>query len=366
MLVSGGVSVQFHCGALSPQSDLRLRSYEVIENMNLKLRFRPVSHSWVALHPQPKGVIQFIAGAFFGTFGPMFFYRYLLQCLFEQGYTIILLPFNFTFNHYIEAGFLIREQYEILPELVRIASFEGYDYEAYLDDKNFSWIGHSLGCKYISLLEGFSALPQDAQAREQFLRKLLSKTSDESQIQSVIADINILVDELTRKIVEVRRLIHTYVSRDINITSIFIKGQESILLAPDISDTASAIRPKFLANFIDYLGLGVKPNPQQTHDLILESGLFNLMGLVCFKSDNIAKSTCEWFINTLKKPPKDFLRSLMGGHLRPLGIQLGNDVLNIESPILELVQKRNLEFEAYVTELLKELKKFQQEKDRAK
>ncbi len=27
-------------------------------NTNLKLRFKPVSHSWVALHPQPKGVIQ--------------------------------------------------------------------------------------------------------------------------------------------------------------------------------------------------------------------------------------------------------------------------------------------------------------------
>lgn len=333
--------------------------------MNLKLRFRPVSHSWVALHPQPKGVIQFIAGAFFGTFGPMFFYRYLLQCLFEQEYTIILLPFNFTFNHYVEAGFLIREQYEILPELVRMANFEGYSYEAYLDDKNFSWIGHSLGCKYISLLEGFSALPKDSQEREQFIRKVLSKTSDESRIQSVIADINILVDELTRKIDEIRKLIYIYVHRNINITSIFIKGQESILLAPDISDTASAIRPQFLADFIDHLGLGVKPNPAETHNLIQESGLFNLLGLVCFKSDNIAKLTCEWFINTLKKPPKDFLKTLEGGHLKPLGIQLGNNVINLfDKPVIESVQQRNIGFELYVTELLKELKKFQQEKDR--
>jgi hypothetical protein len=53
--------------------------------MNKNMKFQPVSHSWVALHPQPKGVIQFIAGAFFGTFAPMFFYRYLLQFLFEAG-----------------------------------------------------------------------------------------------------------------------------------------------------------------------------------------------------------------------------------------------------------------------------------------
>lgn len=332
--------------------------------MNLQLKFKPVSHSWVAIHPEPKGVIQFIAGAFFGTFAPMFFYRYLLQCLFDQKYTIILLPFNFTFDHYMEAGFLIREQYEILPELVRMASSEGYAYEAYLDDKNFSWIGHSLGCKYISLLEGFSALPEDIHDREQFIRELLSKTPDQSESQSVIAEINILVDELTRKIEEVRKLIYIYVRRKININSIFIKGQESVLLAPDISDTASAIRPKFLADFIDYLGLGVKPNPEETYKLIQQSGLFNLLGLVRFKSDNIAKSTCDWFINKLKKPPKDFLRNLEGGHLRPLGIRLDNTVINLfDSPVIESVQKRNSELEFYIINLLKDLKKNQQEKD---
>jgi len=233
-----------------------------------------------------------------------------------------------------------------------------------LDDKNFSWIGHNLGCKYISLLEGFSALPENSQDREQFIRKLLSKTSDEHRLQSVITDINTLVDELTQKIDEVRKLIYTYASRDINITSIFIKGQESILLAPDISDTASAIRPKFLANFIDYLGLGVEPTPEETCKLIQESGLFNLLGLVCFQSDNIAKSTCEWFIDTLKKPPKYFLRTLKCGHLRPLNIQLSNIIINIfDKSVIESVKKRNIKFELYVTELLKKLKEYPQEKD---
>ncbi|WP_442949901.1 DUF1350 family protein [Nostoc sp.] len=325
--------------------------------MNLKLRFKPVSHSWVALHPKPKGVIQFIAGAFFGTFGPMLFYRYLLQSLFEQGYTIILLPFNFTFNHYVEAGFLMREQYEILPELVKMASVAGYDYEAYLDDKNFSWIGHSLGCKYISLLEGFTALPPKPQEREQFIRKLLSKTSDESEIESVIADINILFDELTRKRDEVKKLIYTYVHKDININSVFIKGQVSILLAPAIADTGSAIRPQFLADIIDNLGWGVKPTVEETQHLIKDSGLFNIMGLICFKSDNIAKSTCEWFTNILQKPPQDFRKTVAGGHLRPLGIQLAKYVVNLfDKPFIESVQERNKAFEHNVIQLLEELK----------
>ncbi|QMS92223.1 DUF1350 family protein [Nostoc edaphicum CCNP1411] len=326
-------------------------------NTNLKLRFKPVSYSWVALHPQPKGVIQFIAGAFFGTFVPMLFYRYLLQCLFEQGYTIILLPFNFTFNHYVEAGFLMREQYEILPELVKMASVAGYDYEAYLDDKNFSWIGHSLGCKYISLLEGFTALPPNPQDREQFIRNLLSYTSDESQLKSVVADINILFEELTRKTAEVKKLIYSYVHKDINFNSVFIKGQVSILLAPAIADTGSAIRPQFLADIIDNLGWGVKPTVEETQNLIKDSGLFNIMGLVCFKSDNIAKSTCEWFTNILQKPPQDFREKFAGGHLRPLGIQLGNYVINLfNKPLIESVQERNRGFEHSVIQLLEKLK----------
>ena len=41
-----------------------------------------------------------------------------------------------------------------------MAELAGYEYETYLDDSNFSWIGHSIGCKYIALLEAFSALPQ--------------------------------------------------------------------------------------------------------------------------------------------------------------------------------------------------------------
>ncbi|MBW4451875.1 MAG: DUF1350 family protein [Nostoc indistinguendum CM1-VF10] len=327
-------------------------------NTNLKLRFKPVSHSWVALHPQPKGVIQFIAGAFFGTFGPMLFYRYLLQCLYEQGYTIILLPFNFSFNHYVEAGYLMREQYEILPELVRMASVAGYDYEAYLDDKNFSWIGHSLGCKYISLLEGFTALPPEAQDREKFIRNLLSYTSDESQIERVVADVNILFEELRRKILEDRKLIYTYVKREIKINSVFIKGQVSILLAPAIADTGSAIRPQFLADIIDNLGWGVKPTVEETQNLIKDSGLFNIMGLVCFKSDNIAKLTCEWFTDILKKPPQQFLENLKGGHLKPLGIQLGKYVINLfDKPLIESVQERNKGFEHHVIQLLEELKK---------
>jgi hypothetical protein len=48
--------------------------------METKIRFQPLSFSWVAIHPNPKGVVQFIGGAFFGTF-PTVFYRYFLAGL---------------------------------------------------------------------------------------------------------------------------------------------------------------------------------------------------------------------------------------------------------------------------------------------
>lgn len=343
--------------------------------MNLKLRFKPVSFSWVALHPQPKGVIQFIGGAFFGTFCPMFFYRYLLEYLFKQGYTIILLPFNFTFDHYREAGFLIREQYKIMPELVRMAELAGYDYKTYLDDSNFFWIGHSIGCKYIALLEAFSNLPKEREQLEVFIREIVKKTSvnlspkkQAKKVESVVDNLDNLINDLEDKRSEAKKLTSYYVNQDVaklqigfdesdvKINSIFIKSQPSILLAPVNTGLDSAIKPKVLANFLINLGLNVKPTPQETEALIEDSKFFNLLGLVYFPLDNIGKSTREWFFNYLKKPPEDFRAKLKGGHLRPLALRLGNLVLNFPNnffvPPIESVNQRNAEFEVYVLQLL--------------
>ncbi|WP_414549703.1 DUF1350 family protein [Anabaena sp. CCY 0017] len=342
------------------------------------MKFRPVSHSWVALHPQPKGVIQFIGGAFFGTFVPMLFYRYLLKSLFDQQYTIVILPFNFTFNHYAEAGFLIREQYEIIPEIVRIAQLLNYDYQAYLNDANFSWIGHSIGCKYISLLEGFTALPTETKELAQFIRQLVLETSPTSNIQkneqkitNILRDLEILINDVRQKRDKTIELVKYYLNQNIDseqpgldntkvtINSLFIKGQASILLAPVNTGLDSAIQPKFLAEFMTRLGFDVKPTPQETYALIKNSNLFNLLGLLRFKSDNLARDTSNWFIHTLKKPPQDFWQELPGGHLRPLGIQIGNFVLNfpdtLSIPVIELTQKRTAGFESHLIKLLKTL-----------
>ncbi|HEY9709264.1 MAG TPA: DUF1350 family protein, partial [Oculatellaceae cyanobacterium] len=67
--------------------------------MHTTFKFIPLSSSWVAIHPKPKGVIQFIGGAFFGSL-PTLFYRHFLSKLFANGYTIIALPFRFSFEHW--------------------------------------------------------------------------------------------------------------------------------------------------------------------------------------------------------------------------------------------------------------------------
>jgi hypothetical protein len=58
--------------------------------------------------------------------------------------------------------------------------------------------------------------------------------------------------------------------------------QPSQLLAPDISDTTSAVPVTALAHLLDGLGLGVQPTRSQTLALIDRSNLFNLTAMISF------------------------------------------------------------------------------------
>jgi Protein of unknown function (DUF1350) len=344
------------------------------------MKFIPISHSWVALHPQPKGVVQFIGGALFGTIGSTFFYQNLLEFVYDRGYTIILLPFKFTFNHYQEAGFLIGEQYQILPELVRLSVLNHYDYTAYLDNENFYWLGHSIGCKYITLLEGFSALPDSPQSRQLFIQKISSKTQSLSRQQLIVAEVETLIQDLQLQVDRVKQYIKDLVGREIilgdRIATLFIKGQISVLIAPDNSNTQSAIQFKQLADLLDRCGWGVFPTPTETNNLIIESDLFNRMGLVYFESDTTAQKTVTNFINIIKKPDEKYRSIQSGGHLRPLGFSFFKLVINpfdflyawvrylsrIDTqkptnlaPLLQLKEIRSAELEQRVTSLYSSL-----------
>lgn len=295
--------------------------------MQALFKFQPVSSSWVAIHPQPKGVVQFIGGAFFGTF-PTLFYRYFLSQLFAEGYTIIALPFRFSFRHWSIAVSLLKEQEVISKELIAIAKKMGYNYNVYQEKSNYFWVAHSLGSKYVAMLEFLS----DAN-----WEKIVSDCVDNSQID------------------QIKNMVESIIGRE----EISIKGQASLLIAPDISNTESAIPVPAIARLIDKLGLGVKPTRKDTQCFIESSNLFNLTGLISFDKDTIAgnkndinkpleqqgESDVLWFIKLLYSQDlpariQPVIREIPGKHLEPIGIKMGNYIVDF-NPLDKFIESIN-------------------------
>ena len=306
-------------------------------------KFSPVSFSWVAIHPEPKGVIQFIGGAFFGTF-PTVFYRYFLQKLFKEGYTIIALPFRFSFRHWSIAIDLLKEQKVLRQELPEIAGRLGYRQDVYQDKANYFWLGHSLGCKYIALLEFLSG-----EQWKQITETCVARHAYQ-QIETLIANANL--------------------------ENASILAQPSLLIAPDISNTESAIPVRAIARFLDRVGLGVLPTREQTQCFIESSQLFNLTAMVSFDKDTLAgsendqfkdKQTREnsdvlWLIEQLKTKKFPILhKELRGKHLEPVGVRVGEYIVDLNpfDKFIKLLRCRQLE--PCTTQFLAELKLRQSE-----
>ncbi len=137
-------------------------------------RFLAVNKGYVAIHPQPQGVIQFVGGFFFGGWFAQWWHKNLLRPLFAQKYTIIVNPFANSPDHWGQAIKLISFQQSILAEIREIAKKRaGYDYQIYelsptSRTGKYFWLGHSVGCKYLALLELLTAL--ENQSVEQALK----------------------------------------------------------------------------------------------------------------------------------------------------------------------------------------------------
>lgn len=302
--------------------------------MKPKFKFRPIQYSWVAIHPHPIGVVNFIGGAFFGSL-PTVFYRYLIRQLFDAGYTVIVMPFSFTFQHWGQSIQLFTEWRKTVQDTGDEAQRLGYDHKIYQlpdnpDDSDearaknppkatFFWLGHSLGTKYIALLEYLSELDfKDAQKVEDIKKVFFS--CNRKHIRRAKRQFRIIENALRNSPYTV---------------SIF--NQPSLLLAPDISDTQSAIRIPFLAKLLDALGLGVEPTKEATFCLIQKSDLYQLMALIAFEKDKIARKTVEFLkIHKLKcenvkngdiakvKCTEFPCGQLPGGHLQPMGFRRGD------------------------------------------
>ena len=180
-------------------------------------RFRPISRSWVATPKQkePSGVIEFIGGAGLGLF-PTIAYSSFLAALVNSGYTVIAVPFPLKLNHQAVAEYLKEER-----DIIRRAL-------SYSPAIPQIWVAHSLGCKYITLLE----------------------------IQKDIID------------------------------------QPSLLIAPNIGSTRNAVPFNWLARLLDKYNLGVRPSREITKQWIekfINAGdLFHITSLLSFKQDCIS------------------------------------------------------------------------------
>ena len=285
--------------------------------METKLKFRPMHFNWIAMHPQPIGVVHFIGGAFFGTF-PTIFYRYILRQLYLQGYTIVVLPFRFTFRHWSVAIALVRDRQQLRQAMITEAKRLGYEYKIYEEEPisqkpNHFWLAHSLGCKYIALLE----LLTELEHRE--TREFLGNCAGASQATDIENSL-----------------------KGVDFEEISLKNQPSILLAPVISGIESAVPVPALAELMKKLGLDVQPTVKQTRCLINKSSLFGLTAAIAFAKDKIASNpnldsdgepigTVQWLQKHV--PAIKFSELPNRGHLAPLGFhsgdgQLADEIIN--------------------------------------
>ena len=270
-------------------------------------QFKPISHSWVlkAEREIPLGVIEFIGGAGLGTL-PTLFFHHFLTTLWEHGYTVIAVPYPLGFNHQAIAEYLKNER-DVIRTILN-----------YPPTIPQIWVAHSLGCKYIALLE----------------------------IQEDIID------------------------------------QPSLLIAPNIGSTRNAIPSDWLASLLDRWNLGVRPDRETTlewiEQAIAANELFHITSLLSFKQDCISgnrngKQDCRkrWF---LPLPPStddvkhfnDLLQNqsgyfytfneIQGGHNKLAGWRMEQFVKELDNSDGQLIHPIPREVENSALEIINSLR----------
>jgi len=315
------------------------------------LTFSYLQSNWVLIHPEPKGVIYFIGGAGFGSF-PTVFYRYILRRIFQEGYTIVALPFRFTLNHWSVAINLVKKA-KSLREAIKAEAlrrnhiFEKEVYknlDLYSNPKKFRegsyyWLGHSLGCKYIALLEVLGDVKR--------LQKLC-QTDNLDRIYELLGKCIINKKQLK----PIQKALEQI--KDPEYTS--LENQSSILMAPVITGIEGAIPiseiAKLVKKFID-----VRPSKQETECLIIEDennikdNLFHFTSIIKFKNDNVETraETIQFLLENLPQNPfKPLYKELDGKHLAPLNLlkrneELANLLIKWLPTLKERVQKTSNE-----------------------
>lgn len=294
------------------------------------------SSTKIAFHPEPKGIIQFIGAFVFGSF-PECSYKYLFQYLYNQGYSLIVycFPFEpFNFKHWPIAINLLIDSYKVRAEIIQRLHEKSPDQlDFYTRDSNYFWLGHSLGCKYILLLEILS--DNDCERRNAVLQRCFKDRCQSEDEESESLNMGIKHVESTKK--RVSEGIERNIERAFHFNN-FIRDQPSLLLAPEINNTVQifnmSIRPSSRLGF---------PNRDETKCLV-ENGieLFNFMGMISFNLDSIAKDDVDFLKDRLQVRyfPHFLHKTFLGYHFEPQGMYIENLVFCIDLILQELKQRQ--------------------------
>ncbi len=270
--------------------------------------FKAFHFCWAALHPNPSGIVVFIGGAFFGSY-PTLFYRSYLESLYNHGYTIVALPFRFSFRHWDIATSLVAYQNELKIELLEEARRLRFSDAIYQQNPmaktfNWVWIGHSLGCKYISLLE------------------LLSDLEIPSLRDDLCSCIGLEGSEAVLSLLQATSLSHQT-----------LLNQPSLLLDPVLSDLENAIPWKLLEGLLRQW-VAVRPSRKESLCIISKSRLFNLTSLISFESQ-LSKQTVAGLDAIFGSRLVGFTRLALMNHLAILGWKRENQEI-VEATIAGL------------------------------
>ena len=263
------------------------------------MHFQPLHFGWVALPPRPKAVIVFIGGAFFGSF-PTVFYRGFLKTVYDLNYGVVALPFRFAFRHWDIALSLTSYAKEFRDEVEALRNAEAKQAE-HPETIPYLWIAHSLGCKYVALLELLSE--KEELCKMEAIMKALQQVAP-SQVRELQAKMNLIDGK-----------------------QISLRNQPQVLVDPVIANLDAAIPFKPLEKLFAPL-LKVSPSREITFQLIRQTELFSLTWILSLGSQT-AKDTVATLVSIAKprrlpssKPTKISLtncKPLLGRHLSILG-----------------------------------------------
>ncbi|ACF14348.1 protein of unknown function DUF1350 [Chloroherpeton thalassium ATCC 35110] len=273
----------------------------------MRIDYMRISKSWVAEHPKPKGVILFYGSPLFGQI-PTVSYDYFLENLYNAEYSIVAIPFQFGFNHAGIAEALLEERDKVRQEVPALAELPTF------------WIGHGLGCKYIALLEVFTDPKTNV---------FLMKTPDAGNIEKQ-----------------------------------GILNEPSLFIAPEIADTNAMTQLPVVSSLLNWMNFGAYPSKEELKQLIQESELFELTGMISFLNDftsDNAKDAASyndaaWFFEALNQKTNGQFpyKEVSDGYDKPFGLRVGDVVFDMALST-SLTRSLPRELEPATIELLDEL-----------